>query len=162
MTTDQTTTEATEATEETAETAETETTETTEKTQETTTDESGDRSEAKLRKRAQTAETERDALAGTVTALRQQLATSALADVLAKPSALWETAGLDIAEYTDETGAIDTEALRAAAKDAITTHGLGAFHRFQGGADGGVRGRGIGTEKPDAVAEAAKAIRGGR
>lgn len=121
-----------------------------------------DRSEAKLRKRAQAAESERDTLASTVTALRQQLATTALSETLAKPSALWEAAGVDVADFFDEAGALDVEAIREAGKAAIREHGLGGFQRFQGGGDGGARGQGIGAEKPDAVATAAKAIRGGR
>ena len=102
------------------------------------------RREAKsLRERLRAAEAERDTHAGSVDALRKQLAGAELADVLAKPAALWETAGIDVAEFFDDTGALDREALRVAAKSAVKDHGLGPFKRFQGTADGGARDDGV-------------------
>ena len=119
----------------------------------------GKGSEAKLRKRAQAAEVERDNLAANVDALRRQLAAASLVDVLAKPEALWTTAGASVADYFAEDGSLEVDKLREAGKAAISEHGLGAAKRFHGSGDGGPRGEAVPASKPDPFAEAGAAIR---
>lgn len=97
------------------------------------------REAAKYRKRLRETEAERDTLSETVNGLRRQLATAALADVLAKPEALWSVAGVEVADYFAEDGQLDVDRLRAAGKAAVAEHGLASYRRFQGGSDGGPR-----------------------
>lgn len=97
------------------------------------------REAARYRRQLREVEAERDALVGTVDGLRRTMAETALAGTLAKPSALWMT-GTSPGAYFNEEGVLDLEALTTAAREAVRSHGIAPFRRFQGGADGGARG----------------------
>jgi len=97
------------------------------------------REAARYRRQLRDTQAELEAARGEVTKLRTAAAEAVLADVLAKPSALW-LAGYDVADFYDDQGSLDVESLRDAAKTAVEEKGLGGFRRFQGSADGGARG----------------------
>lgn len=116
------------------------------------------REAAKYRRKLRAAEAERDELGQVVDGLRRNLASTALADVLAKPEALWNIAGSKVGDYFDAAGNLDRDRLREDARTAVTEHGLGRYQRFQGTADSGVHGQ---MEQPrDALADAAGVISG--
>lgn len=96
------------------------------------------RQAAKYRRQLRDTEAERDTLQEQVTTLRRTIAEESLRGVLAKPSALWLT-GVEAADFYDDAGNLDTDALAAAAKDAAAENGLQPFRKFGGSVDGGAR-----------------------
>lgn len=105
------------------------------------------RAEAKkLRERLRDTEGERDTLTTTVDQLRKRIAENALETVLAKPGALWMT-GVAVGDYFGEDDTLDVDKLHADARAAVRDHGIGAYRRFQGTADGGTRGGAVKGDK---------------
>lgn len=96
------------------------------------------RQAAKYRRQLRDTEAERDTLQEQVSTLRRTIAEESLRGVLAKPSALWLT-GVEAADFYDDAGNLDTDALAAAAKDAAAQNGLQPFRKFGGSVDGGAR-----------------------
>lgn len=81
------------------------------------TDSGDDRQAAKLRKRAQAAEAERDALREQVQALQRQQIDAQVTAAGIKPTAVWAT-GVELAELTADDGTVDAEAVTAAIERA--------------------------------------------
>lgn len=117
----------------------------------------GDREAAKLRKRAQAAETERDTLAERLAVLQrgeaERIATGA--GLLADGADLWSATDLEALQ--DEHGNINAEAVTSAVADLLKVKPHYAHRRFQGSADGGSR-QAVDI-KGDPWAEAGAAIR---
>lgn len=118
----------------------------------------GDREAAKLRKRAQAAETERDALAERVATLQRGEVERLAAGEggLADGADLWSAADLEALQ--DEQGNIDAEAVTQAVADLLKAKPHYAHRRFGGSADGGAKGQNIDV-KADPWHEAGEAIR---
>lgn len=121
----------------------------------------GDREAAKLRKRAQAAETERDALAERVATLQRGEVErqAAVPGGLADGADLWSA--VDLEALHDEHGNIDAAAVTQAVAELLTAKPHYARRRFQGRSDGGAKAQSIG-ETSDPWAEAGDAIRRGR
>ena len=85
---------------------------------------SPNREAARYRTQLRTVEAERDTLAATVAMLRTQAAEAALGGILARPATLWGVTGTTAGDYYDQDGTLDTAALAAAARTAISEHGL--------------------------------------
>lgn len=86
--------------------------------------EPGGHEAAKLRKRAQAAETERDTLTARVQAMQRAEVERHAAATLAKPAGLW-VSGVDLAELLDDSGDVDPAKVREAATTAADQLGLG-------------------------------------
>lgn len=119
------------------------------------------REAAKLRKRAQAAESERDALTERVATLQRGEVErqAAVPGGLADGADLWSA--VDLEALQDEHGNIDAEAVTQAVAELLTAKPHYAYRRFQGRSDGGVKAQSIG-ETSDPWAEAGDAIRRGR
>lgn len=76
--------------------------------------------EAKLRKRAQDAETERDQLREVLGGLRRGEVERRLTGTLTNPADVWHTVGVE--ELLDESGALDAAKIDAAAEAIQETH----------------------------------------
>lgn len=89
--------------------------------EQTTDDEPGGREAAKLRKRAQAAESDRDTARGQLDELRRQVVEQASG--LQKPAGLW-AAGTDVGALFTEAGTLDPDALKLAVTEASDKLGL--------------------------------------
>jgi len=89
--------------------------------QESTEDEPGDREAAKLRKRAQAAESDRDTARGQLDQLRRQVVEQASG--LQKPAGLW-AAEVDLDSLFTEDGTLDRDVLNTTVREAADRLGL--------------------------------------
>lgn len=89
-------------------------------------DDRGDSRASRMRKRAQAAEAERDALRTQLTAARRSAAENACG--LYQPAALW-AAGVDVDTLYDDDGRLDPARLKEAAAHARATLGLATAPR---------------------------------
>lgn len=83
---------------------------------------------AKYRRQLREAETERDALLETVTALRRAEVERIAGTTITRPEGLW-AAGVDVNDLIDESGRIDEEKVRAATIEAADRLGLASRAR---------------------------------
>lgn len=79
--------------------------------------------EARYRTQLREAEAERDTLTARVEALQRAEVERLASDLIEKPAALW-TAGVDLADLTDDDGAIDPDKVTDAVKAAQSDLGL--------------------------------------
>lgn len=87
-----------------------------------------DRQAAKLRKRAQAAEAERDALREQVQALQRQQIDAQVTAAGIKPTAVWAT-GVELAELVTDEGTVDAEQVAAAIERARDELGVAPVGR---------------------------------
>lgn len=117
------------------------------------------REAAKLRKRAQAAETERDALSERLNVLQrgevERMATGP--GLLADGADLWSAVDLDALH--DEHGHIDAARVTQAVTDLLSAKPHYQHRRFTGGADGGAR-ESAPITPPDAWTKAGDVLRG--
>lgn len=89
----------------------------------TSTDPKAAKEAARYRRQLRAAESERDALAEQVTALRRAAVEDRLKTHRVPPAGFWAS-GVELETLLDENGHIDDEAIKAAADNAVETLGL--------------------------------------
>lgn len=127
-----------------------------ETTTDATTGKNPSREAAKYRTRLREVESERDNLANQVETLQKQAAEMIIADRLHSPAAIWAN-GTQLTELLNEDGQLDTEKVKTAADEAISTLGLAERPRTPKPHPAQRQGNAIPAPQGDRMAEAIRA-----